>query len=427
MGISRRELLLTGAGVGLGSLLLPALGSAQSGNTSPVSLLLGSHMDYLIALTSKYQALHGVEPKVELVTTPDLPVKLSSAFIARRSLGDAVFVDAATLAGLADKGWLTDVGDMVEAKFLPAGLLPNSLTAARYNGGIYGVPVTIGAPIMHWNKDLCEKAGLDPEAPSDWHSTQKSWSEFVRYAKAITQAEGDIYGAVDNWGGTGSVFTFGSLLQMHGGRFLDDERKPIMNSEAGVEALSRMVELLHVEKAIDPASVTYNWVFDASPSYLAGKRGFFLTWPFIADIANNGQDSAIKGRSGFAPNPSVITSASVDGSEFLVVPTFAENPEGGRQFIELALDLPNQIRQGSETAWAPVLDAALSDPAVEGHLPVAAVIRQSYLYPVDGGFSADRQAWMEILCGELSQAFAQSKTPRAALDDAVRLIEQSRA
>ena len=176
MGISRRELLLTGAGVGLGSLLLPALGSAQSGNTSPVSLLLGSHMDYLIALTSKYQALHGVEPKVELVTTPDLPVKLSSAFIARRSLGDAVFVDAATLAGLADKGWLTDVGDMVEAKFLPAGLLPNSLTAARYNGGIYGVPVTIGAPIMHWNKDLCEKAGLDPEAPSDWHSTPKSWS-----------------------------------------------------------------------------------------------------------------------------------------------------------------------------------------------------------------------------------------------------------
>lgn len=426
MRISRRDLLATGAAGAIGS-MLPTWAWAQAGNTSPVSLLLGSHMDYLIALAPKYKELHGVEPKIELVTTPDLPVKLSSAFIARRSVGDAVFVDAATVAGLADKGWLTDVTDLVDGKLLPAGLLRNSLTAAQYNGAFYGVPVTIGAPIMHWNKDLCEKAGLDPEAPANWHSTPNSWTEFVRYAKAITKADEGIYGAVDNWGGTGSVFTFGSLLQMHGGRFLDDERKPIMNSDAGVEALSRMVELLHVEKALDPASVTYTWVFDASPSYLAGKRGFFLTWPFIADIANNGKDSAIKGRSGFAPNPSVITSASVDGSEFLVVPTFAENPEGARQFIELALDLQNQIRQGSETAWAPVLDAALSDPAVVSHLPVATAIRQSYLYPVDGGFSADRQAWMEILCGELSQAFAQKKEPRAALDDAVRLIEQSRS
>ncbi|WP_164730488.1 extracellular solute-binding protein [Pelagibacterium montanilacus] len=383
-------------------------------------------MDYLIALADRYAEDYGTDAAIELVTTPDLPVKLSSAFIARRSVGDAVFVDAVQIAGLAENGWLTDLTDLVENEFVPAGMLRNSLTAATYNDRIYGVPVTIGAPIMHWNKDLLEGAGLDPEAPAGWHSTPNSWNEFVDYAKAITNSDDNVYGLVDNWGGTGSIFTFGSLLQMHGGHFLDDDRNPVMNSEEGVEALSRMVELLHEHRAIDPASVTYTWVFDASPSYLAGTRGFFFTWPFIAGIANGSEDSQIQGRSGYAPNPSVVTSASVDGSEYLTVPTFSDNPEGGRQFIEMAVALENQILQGSETAWAPVLEPALSEQSVLDNLPVAEVIRQSYEYPVDGGYSADRLRWVEILTGELSQAFAQSKDPRTALNDAVSQIEQSR-
>ena len=57
---------------------------------------------------------------------------------------------------------------------------------------------------------------------------------------------------------------------------MDGNLDPVMNSEAGVEALNMMVDLLHKDKIIDPATPTYTWVFDASPSYMAGKRGFFL-------------------------------------------------------------------------------------------------------------------------------------------------------
>src|SRR5690606_897405 len=111
-------------------------------------------------------------------------------------------------------------------------------------------------------------------------------------------------------------------------------------------------------------AVTYTWVFDASPAYLAGNRGFFFTWPFIAGIANGADDSALKGRSGFAPNPALKTSASVDGSEFLAIPTFADNPEGAKAFIELATSLENQIKQGATTPWVPAIEAAYSDESV---------------------------------------------------------------
>jgi multiple sugar transport system substrate-binding protein len=425
---TRRQFLKVAGGTAAAGTLLGfhSAWAQTQGNTGPISLLLGSHMDYLQNLAPEYASRYGVTPAIELVTTPDLAVKLNSSFIARRSVGDVTFVTAALVATLADRGWLEDVTDFIDEKLRPQGLLENALTAATYQGRVYGVPITIGCPIMHWNKELCERHGLDPEAPADWHSQQNSWDSLIEYAREITDPNNNIYGIVDAWAGTHSIYTFGALLQMHGGRFLADDLTPVMNSDAGVEALTKMVELLHVERVIDPATVTYTWVFDASPSYLAGQRGFFFSWPFIAGVANGSDDSRIRGRSGFAPNPAVDTSASVDGSEFLAVPVFARNPEGGMQFIELATSFENQVKQGAETPWAPVLGPALEHPDVVANLQVAPVIRQSYLYPVDGGYSADRERWVEILTNELSQAFNRNKEPKQALDDAVRLINQSR-
>ncbi len=404
-----------------------AIARAASGNGDPIKLLLGSHMDYLVNLLPAYEAEFGVLPSVEQVTTPDLVVKLNSNLIARRSPGDTIFLTAALIAGLADKGWLADLTDLVEEELLPNGLIANSVTAANYQGRAYGVPITIGCPIMHWNKNLLEGSGLDPEAPSSWHATPNSWSTLIEFAKEINDPDNNVYGITDNWGGVGSIFTFGSLLQGGGGRLLDDDLNPVMNSEAGVEALSRMVEMLHVHNVVDPAVVTYTWVFDASPGYLAGQRGFFMTWPFIAGIANGSDDSAVKGRSGYAPYPALETSASVDGSEFLGIPSIAKNPEGGRQFIKFATSLENQILQGATSPWAPSIDAALGHPDVVSNLPFAEVIRTSYLYPVDGGYSTDREQWLEILTGQLSRAFAQEVSPKEALDDAVKLINSSRA
>ena len=126
-----------------------------------------------------------------------------------------------------------------------------------------------------------------------------------------------------------------------------------MNSDAGVEALNMMIDLLHKDKIVDPATPTYTWVFDAWPSYMSGKRGFFLTWPFISGMANFMDESAVKGMSGIAPLPAMQTSASVDGSEFLAIPKYSDNPEGGKQFIEFALSPENQILQGPQTQRRP--------------------------------------------------------------------------
>ena len=127
------------------------------------------------------------------------------------------------------------------------------------------------------------------------------------------------------------------------------------------------------------------------------------------------------------PNPALKTSASVDGSEFLAIPTFADNPEGAKAFIELATSLENQIKQGATTPWVPAIEAAYSDESVKANAPVAEAILQSYKYPVDGGYSADRERWLEVISTQISRALAQDISPKEALDVAVEQINASRA
>ena len=67
---------------------------------------------------------------------------------------------------------------------------------------------------------------------------------------------------------------------MHGGSFLDEEYQPAWNSDAGVEALHKLYDLLHTHQVIDPAVTTYTWVFDATPRFFEGTRGMFISWPF---------------------------------------------------------------------------------------------------------------------------------------------------
>ena len=185
--ISRRKFINKTGSVALAGTLLSQVGFnyAFAANNDPMSLLLGSHMDYLQALAPNYADKYGVTPSIELVTTPDLSVKLNSAYIARKSVGDAIFVTASEIAGLADKGWLMDMSDFVNNTLIPNGVMQNSLAAATYKGKIYAAPITIGCPVLHWNKNLLENSGLDTEAPNNWHSTKDSWNELIRFAKEI--------------------------------------------------------------------------------------------------------------------------------------------------------------------------------------------------------------------------------------------------
>ena len=70
--------------------------------------------------------------------------------------------------------------------------------------GIYGVPLDVTNIQMLYNKDLFQKAGLDPERPP------QTWAEFLKTAEAFKKA--GIPGFVSGWGELWMVDCFASNL-----------------------------------------------------------------------------------------------------------------------------------------------------------------------------------------------------------------------
>lgn len=437
--MSRRKALAHGmtfaAGIGMAGTMSLGLSAARprlARAQETANLLLGSHMAPIMSLVDSYNEATGSSITSEQITTPDLQNKLQTSFLARQSPWDASFVTAALVASLADQEWLVSVDDFVNEKVRNGGqgqLLERGMGAAMYQGATYGVPWTMGAPMLHWNKQMVENADLDPEAPATWHETPNSWQTFVEYAIAMTgEVDGEpVYGVTDAWAGDHILWTWGGLLQAHGGRFLDDDLQPVMNSEAGVAATQLMYDMLHTHKCIDPAVLTYTWVFDASPAYLEGKRGMFITWPFMAGVAAATDGSSkVAGMSGFAPNPAVETSGSVDGSEFFSIPVYAENQEAALGFLEYMVSTEAQ-RVIAMGGWAGIYGDVIQEPDILEAFPFYTAISKQYEYPVDGGWSPDRTTWVQILANELQEIMTQKKSPQEGLDDAVKKINESRS
>lgn len=440
---TRRQLLSRGGTFGaLGALgLTPILNacrtkqeadpdpeSLDSELTGSMKLLLGSHMDPVTQLVKEYKDRYDVAPDVAKVTTPDLASKLRTTFLARRSPWDATLVTAELGAELVDKEWIADLTDFVKEHVRSGGdLMKRGMASVEFDGRAFAVPWTMGCPILHWNKQMMEDVGLDPDAPATWHEEQDSWDTFVEYATELTGKRDGVqyYGYTDAWAEDHVLWTWGGLLQMHGGRFLDEDLQPVFNDQAGVEATQKLYDLLHTHEVVDPAVTTYTWVFDASPGFLKGTRGMFITWPFVAGLAADPDESKIVDANGFAPNPAVDTSASVDGSEFIAIPAFAKNTGEALRFLELISSRKGQ-QVIAEGGWASIYADVLEDEKILEKFPFYEAIRKSYEYPVDGGWSPDRPLWTEILATEIHEVLGERKKPKEALDDAVKQIGDER-
>jgi len=385
-----------------------------------------------------FEEENGIKLAFETVVADDSRDKILSAHRAGSSSWDTLPLWATVVMEMADRGWLMDLTPYLEETLFKVtdDLVEGDsiFTAVTFKGKIYAVPDKVGGPILQWNKEILEKRGLDPERPAGWHKTPYSIDEFLEWAQECTFEEGGVqyWGFADQWGEQ-VAGTFHTLIQMYGGNTFDMTKnepygEPTMNSEEGVTALQWMVDLLHKHKCIDPASLTYDWVFDFTPSYLGGRTAFIITWPFVTHVAQDPEQSAIVDKNGFAPNFAAETSATVEGTEFQAISAYAPHgPDAAWLWLEHMSSYDMMKLQGLESGWAPIYKSQLNDPAITEAMFEGPVVAQSLDYPHQGYFTPDATQWDEIFRGEIHAALRQEKSPQEALDDAVEAIKAMRA
>ncbi len=297
----------------------------------------GPVMDKLIA---KFNDTH---PDI---TVQGQPVPWGNLFsqlepsVAAGKAADVVAVNEDVVVGFILRGALTEITPaMLRSAGVDAGrFYPSLWNVATVNGKTYGVPVHFVMLVMYWNKDLFQKAGLDPNKPPTTRA------EFLQAARALTVDTSGKHPSdsgfdptkLAQWGlGVPTPWMGGTIAYavaaQSGVTFVGDRAsgfKANFNSPAGIGAVQFLVDLVQKEH-VSPANATEQSEIDA---FRAGKAGMNFNGVWMLD-QYRGQAGLNFGVAGF-PNLGGGTYKDWAGGSFLALPK-QKNVDAKRQAAAL--------------------------------------------------------------------------------------------
>lgn len=247
------------AGAGMATAALAACSSGGTGGKSAPGILKFWNMpdggpSFLTLdkkITAAYKPASGL-PKVSYQQIPwaNFNQTFSSAVVSKT--GPAVSGGGGTQAfQFAKQGYIAYADDLLDSwksDGLYDDFLPGLIDTMKTEKGYVAVPYNLDMRVLWYNKALLEKAGA--EAPTDWQS-------YLDAAAALKKL--GVYGfsiSSNSSGGDGFQALTGIMINNGGGLF-DEEQKPNCVTQANIEALEWVVEM--VKKGyVDPGNLGYS-------------------------------------------------------------------------------------------------------------------------------------------------------------------------
>jgi multiple sugar transport system substrate-binding protein len=161
------------------------------------------------------------------------------------------------------------VEETAESAGRPTGWLeenfaPNILDLARVDGAVQGVPLIMGEPGLHFNKDIFREAGLD-RAPRTWDEVR----EYARRISESTDAIGLYVGEYEDF------YNEQGMIESNGGRMLVESgggfRTGVGEPEA-VEALQYLADMVLGDETAEHGEPE-----QGQQSFLSGRIAMFGT------------------------------------------------------------------------------------------------------------------------------------------------------
>lgn len=213
--------------------------------------------------------------------------------LAGGSLPDVFTVPFTDSKTLLENGQLMDVTDAMDELGYTDSFNPVVLDGVTGSDGkIYGFPRQAYAAALHYNRDLFEAAGLDPDSPPE------TWDEIREAAKAITDATGKAgYAqmAINNTGG----WQLTSQTVARGGRTQTDNADGSAESTIDNPATHASLEFLHDLKWVDNSfgsKVDLDWG-TINQEFAAGNIGMYTSGSdiYTALVRDFGMDESVYG------------------------------------------------------------------------------------------------------------------------------------
>lgn len=245
---------------------------------------------------------------------------------------DLIFGENSWIPTYEDAGLAAPIDTILDEEFL-ADFYPNTLDAVKVDGEMYGIPLYMSNYVLYYNKDIFEKAGLDPNLPPT------TYEEMLEMAEKIAPLTTDDGNKIYPFGQTtasvpisGTALT--AMLYNFGGHLLNDDGS-INEDTKELKETMEMLALLD-DKEYNPQNAKLK---DLRNLFALGQLAMYYdqSWGFngVSSINPNAKD--------FTASAAPLKGGSGDGSSliqeqvFILVDTDEARNEATKLFVEYVI------------------------------------------------------------------------------------------
>lgn len=314
--------------------------------------------------------------QVEIVEMPsgtdDRKTSLSTVLQAQDDSIDVCLIDCTWPDEFIGAGWLADLSDSYTEEELGE-FIPSTMDICYgADGGLYCTPVYINLGVLVYRTDLLEKYGYDGPATT--------WEELIEQCETIVAgeaAEGNtVAGYTSAWkefeGLSCCAFEF---MWDYGAEFADENGNCTLNSDAAVQGLTTMKELVD-KNLVDPGIRGYVWT-DSQAIFNAGGAVYMRDWPAAYQSAKDPANSEVSDAVGITSIPAGSDGTyTTNGGWYAAVSAFSSHPEEAKLFAKYLSGYNGMLAYATENGMLPARldvyeDAALEGSSVAELLPIA--------------------------------------------------------
>lgn len=279
--------------------------------------------------------------------------------------------------------------------------------ANRFNGVLYGVPFSRSIQLFYVNRDLLKK--YNARIPT-------SITEFVATAKKIAEGEKQgVYWFVPD------ASTYAYWFFTNGGNYVQNG-KIVLNSAIGVQTLEFLVQ-----------ATKDGWARAITSGFINAQFGSG-TFGFATDTSAGYSFYRSAARFDLAVAPLPGRTANQPGFGLIQGPNiviFRQAPEAQRrlagEFLSFAMSARVQAVFSAATNYVPANTAALNEAAAQRQVQqdpnYRALLTQSRYAKFEPAIPEWEQIRFDILGAAVRKAVVGQATPKAALDEAQKAVE----
>ncbi|MGP5364531.1 ABC transporter substrate-binding protein [Brachybacterium tyrofermentans] len=357
----RRRTLLTSIPLAAaGAAGLAACGSGSGGsNESPDKLTywasnqgtsVENDKEVLTPVLEKFTEETGIAVDLEVIGWADLQTRIQTAITSGQG-PDVVNIGNTWGVSLQATGGLLDLGD---EQFEALGGRDRYVPAALATGGAVdtdptSIPLYGLAYGMYYNVQMFEDAGIEPPT---------TWEEMVEAAKALTDADKDVYGMSLAAGSytENNHFAFINATQ-NGAALNTEDGKPSFTEDGVVDGIMRYLDLMQEHKVVNPSNAQFDNGTKSVTSFANGEAALIINQNNAnATIESQGmKPEQFKAIPFPAPADAVSDCASHLAGINLAIMKDTANEEGALKFLNFMTSDETQSELGKPFASLPVL------------------------------------------------------------------------